>query len=81
MAVVEAQFQCIVAGRLDAAQRHVQLAVLQDGLAVALHLGRGRVHAQELGAELIAFAAVGQLQGAGSLVQLDGGGHAHGGRS
>ncbi|MCY1376627.1 hypothetical protein D9M69_641350 [compost metagenome] len=79
MAVVEGQLQGVVAGRFQPGQADVQLAVLEDGLAVALHLRRRRVHAQELGAELIALVrSVFQLQGPGGFVQLDGGGDAHG---
>jgi hypothetical protein len=41
VAVVEGQFQCVLAGRFQAAEADVDLAELQDGVAVALDLGGG----------------------------------------
>ncbi|MNL86103.1 hypothetical protein D3C87_2146700 [compost metagenome] len=45
---------------------------------MALHFRRGRVHAEELGAQAVTGAAVLQLQGSRCLVQFDGAGNVHG---
>ncbi|MNP57451.1 hypothetical protein D3C76_1522840 [compost metagenome] len=77
MAVVEGQFQCILAGGFEAGEADVDLADLQDGVAVALDLGGRRVHAQEFGGQVVDLVwAVGQAQGLGGFVQVDGGGQA-----
>lgn len=74
MAVVEGQFQCILAGRFQATEADVDLAELQDGVAVALDLGGGRVHAQEFGGQVVDLAGcVGEAEGLGGFVQVDGG--------
>ncbi len=49
MAIAEGELQCVLAGRLNLVQRDVQFAGLQHRVAVALHFGRGRMHAEEFG--------------------------------
>ncbi|MOA42808.1 hypothetical protein D3C78_1648930 [compost metagenome] len=77
MAVVEHQLEGVLAGRLGTLEADVLLADLEDRLAVALHLGRRRVHAEELGAQVVVIVAVVQLEGLRCLVQLDGGRDVH----
>ncbi|MOA23850.1 hypothetical protein D3C78_1444970 [compost metagenome] len=78
MAIVEGQLERVLPGWLKALQADIQLAVLEDRVAVALDLRRRRMHPEEFGAQAVALAgAVFQLQGFRGFVQLDRGGEAH----
>ncbi|MCY1307577.1 hypothetical protein D9M70_575070 [compost metagenome] len=78
MAVVEGQLERVLAGRFEALQADVELAVLEDRVAVALHFRRRRMHPEEFGAQAVALArGVFQLQGFRGFVQLDRGREAH----
>ena len=54
MTVVEGQFQCVLPGRFDLGQADIELAKLQDRIAVALDLGGRRVRSSS--AEVVDLA-------------------------
>ena len=78
MAVIEGQFEGVIARWLDLVQADAELAGLQDGFAMTLHFRRRRMHAQELGGQGVALVRpVVQLQGFRGFVQFDSGWDAH----
>jgi len=67
--------QAYLNDKFDLAQADIELAELQDRFAVALDLGGGGVHPQEFGGQLVdLIGAVGEAEGLGGFVQIDGGG-------
>ena len=71
MPIVKGQFQCVLTGRFYLGQPYIELAELQDGVAVALDLGGRRVGAQQLGGELVDLVGpVGEAEGVGGFVKI-----------